>query len=95
MASLWREFVDTIDGKISVDDGLFWGTDLRALMAWPLIPFLVVMFIADPPSTAANVVASAMLIFEVWWTIFLVRRRAAKKRNWVEPTRFSEENNGY
>lgn len=95
MASLWQEFVDTIDAQISVDDGLFWGTDLRALMALPLIPFLVVMFLAHPPSTAANVVGSAMLIFEVWWIIFLLRRRAAKKRNWVEPTRFSDENNGY
>jgi hypothetical protein len=95
MASLWQEFVDTIDARISVDDGLFWITDLRALMAWPLIPFFVVTLLADPPSTVANVAMVAMLVLEIWWTVFLFRRRAAKKREWVEPTRFSDQNNGY
>ena len=95
MASLWQELVDTIDAQISVHDDRFWATDLRALMAWPLIPFFPVMLFVDPPSTTANVTLVAMLSFEVWWTIFLFRRRAAKKRNWVEPTRYSDENNGY
>ena len=95
MASLWQEFVDTVEAQISVDDGLFWVTDLRALMAWPLIPFLVAMFFLDLPSTAANIAMTLMLAFEVWWTVFLLRLRAAKKRKWVEPTRFSDEKNGY
>lgn len=95
MASPWREFVDFIDAQISVDDGLFWLTDLKALMAWPLIPFFVIMLLAEPPSVFANVAMVAMLIFEVWWTFFLLRRRAAKKRDWIEPTRFSDENKGY
>lgn len=95
MASLWQAFVETVDAQISVDDRLFWATDLRALIAWPLIPFFVLIFLANPPSTSANVIAAAMLIFEVWWTIFLFRRRATKKRDWVDPSRFSDENNGY
>lgn len=95
MASLWQDFVDAVDAQISVDDRLFWATDLRALIAWPLIPFLVLIFLAGPPSAIANVIAAAMLIFEIWWTIFLFRRRATKKRNWVEPSQFSDENKGY
>lgn len=95
MASLWQEFVDTVDGQISVDDGLFWMTDLRALMAWPLIPFLAVALFADPPPTVANIAMVAMLVFAIWWIVCLLRRRADKKRNWVEPTRFSDQNNGY
>lgn len=94
MASLWQEFVDTIDSWISVDDN-FWMTDLRTLLAWPLISFFMVIRLADPPSIVANVAMVAMLVFEIWWTVFLYRRRAAKKRDWVEPTRFSDENNGY
>lgn len=94
MASLWQEFVDTIDAQISVKDGL-WISDSQALMAWPLVPFFVVMLLADLPSIVANVAMVAMLVFEIWWTVFLYRRRAVKKRDWVEPTRFSDENNGY
>jgi hypothetical protein len=94
MASLWQEFVDTIDARISVKDGLFW-TDLRALMAWPFLPFMLVVILTGPSSTSANVALVATLIFEVWWSVFLFRRRAIKKRDWVEPTRFSDENNGY
>ncbi|OQW77102.1 MAG: hypothetical protein BVN32_08580 [Proteobacteria bacterium ST_bin14] len=95
MASLWQDFVDTVDAQISVNDRLFWAVDFGALIAWPFIPFFVLVFLADPPSTSANVIAAAMLIFEVWWTIFLFRRRATKKRKWVEPSRFSDENSGY
>ena len=95
MASLWQEFVDTVDAQISVDDGHFWLIDVRALMAWPLMPFLIVMLFVDLHSTGGNIALGLMLIFEVWWTVFLFRLRAAKKRSWAEPTRFSDDNNGY
>lgn len=94
MASVWQEFVDTIDSWISVDDGLFW-TDFRALMALPMMPFVAIAALADLASTAANVAILAMVLFEVWWAIFLFRRRAAKKRRWTEPQRFSDDTNGY
>lgn len=95
MASLWQEFVDTIDSQISVDDGLFWATRSRALLAWPFIPFFGVVLFAETPSPVVDVAMVATLIFEVWWTVFLFRRRAAKKCQWVEPTRFSDQNDGY
>lgn len=94
MAGLWQEIVDTIDAQMSVKDGLF-TTDLRALMMWPLVPFLVALCFVEMPSTAANVIAFAMLAIEVPWVIFLLRRRAKKKRAWVEPARFSDDTNGY
>lgn len=94
MASLWQEFVETIDSQISVDDGLFW-TDFRALMALSMAPFAAIVALSNPPSTIATVALIAMLLFEVWWAIFLLRRRAAKKRDWTEPQRFSDDTNGY
>ena len=94
MASLWQEFVDTVDAQISVDSGMFYN-DLRGLMFWPLLPFFIAApFVAGNELVGWLMVAGTVLI-EVLWVIFLFRRRAAKKRNWIEPTRFSDENNGY
>jgi hypothetical protein len=95
MARFRQEFVDWVDSQISVDDGLFWFTDLRAMMAWPAVPFIVLIVLADPPSTAANIAFAAMILCMAWWTAFLLRRRAAKKRSWIEPKRFSDDTNGY
>jgi len=94
MAGLWQEFVDVVDAQISVKDGLFL-TGLRWLMTWPLIPFLIALCFVETPSALANGIAIAVLLIEVPWVIFVVRRRAAKKREWVEPTRFSDDTNGY
>jgi len=94
MASLWQDFLGTVDAQISVDNGMFYN-DLRALMFWPLLPFIIATpFVAGNESVGWFMVGSMVLV-EVPWFIFLFRRRAAKKRSWIEPTRFSDENNGY
>lgn len=94
MASLWKEFLSTVDAQISVKDGLFYN-DFGTLMFWPLLPF----FIATPFVAGNELVGwfmvAGMVLAEVPWVIFLFRRRAAKKHSWIEPTRFSDENKGY
>ena len=94
MASLWQEFVDTVDAQISVNDGLFY-SDLRAMIAWPMLPFVIVIALSDPPSTLTDVALVLLLVLEVWWVRFLFRRRREKKERWIEPTRFSDDSNGY
>jgi hypothetical protein len=94
MASLWREIVDTIDAQISVHDDMFL-SNLQFSIWMPAIPFGFALGFMDLPSTAGYIVGGLMFAVTVPWTVFLFRRRAAKKRTWVEPTRWSDENNGY
>jgi hypothetical protein len=94
MAGLWREIVDVIDSEISVRDDRFI-TDLRFLVWLPAIPFMIALCFVDLPSRLGYALVGLMFGFMVPWAIFLFRRRAAKKRTWTEPTRWSDENNGY
>jgi hypothetical protein len=94
MASLWREFVGVIDDQISVRDDRFWW-DLRFLIWLPAFPFAISLCFIELPSTLGYIVGGLMFACLVPWVRFLLRRRAEKKRDWVEPTRFSNERNGY
>ncbi|HVI97632.1 MAG TPA: hypothetical protein VM657_01045 [Sphingomonas sp.] len=88
------EIVGAIDDQISVRDDLFlW--DIRLLIWLPAVPFAIALCFVELPSTLGYVIGFLMFASTVPWTIFLFRRRAAKKREWVEPKRFSDENNGY
>lgn len=95
MASLWREFVDFVDSQISVEDHRFWSTDLRSLAAWALLPFVTLLFLVDRPSTLAELAGLAGFLLEAGWIWFVFKRRAIKKRHWTEPTRYSDQNEGY
>jgi hypothetical protein len=90
MHKAWQFFVDTIDAQISGDDQRFW-RDLRGLIILPWIPFFVALCFVDTPSVLGDVLVGAMFGVTIPWTIFLLRRRAIKKRSWVEPTRFSDD----
>ena len=94
MGGLWRAIVDMIDGQISVYPERF-AMDLRGLIWVPAVPFLIAMAFTETPSTLGYIEGVAMLCAIVAWTIFLFRRRAIKKRTWVEPIRYSDDNNGY
>ena len=77
MASLWQEFVDTVDAQISVDNGMFYN-DLRGLMFWPLLPFIIATpFVADN-EPVGSVLVAGMVLIEIPWVIFLFKRRAVK-----------------
>jgi len=94
VSQVWLSFVEWVDRQISVRDGLFW-MDLRWLIWLPAISFLVALFAVRKPSALAYTLGALAFISVVIWTVFLFRRRATKKRNWVEPDRWYDETNGY
>jgi hypothetical protein len=94
MSELWREFVDTVDTQISVKDDRFL-SDLRGLIWWPVIPFLPAFIFVEPPSIGAFCLILVVVLTTMAWTWFLFHRRAVKKRSWVEPDRYADDNNGY
>ena len=79
---------------ISVKAGMFI-QDFRFLMTLPLIPFFIVLAFVEKPSTLANWIGLAMLLIEIPWVIFLLKLRSAKREKWIEPTRYSDDTNGY
>jgi hypothetical protein len=94
MARIWDVIVEIIDDQTSVRDTHFlW--DLRFLVWVPAIPFAIALCFVEKPSALGYILGTLMFAAMIPWTVFLFRRRAAKKRRWVEPTRFSDENNGY
>lgn len=94
MTSLWHEFVGVIDDQISVRDARFWW-DLRFLIWLPTTPFAILLCFIELPSMLGYIVGGLMFASLLPWLRFLLRRRSVKKRDWIEPARFSDERNGY
>ena len=91
---IWESIVNTLDSQINVKDGLFF-SDLPFLASLPAIPFFLAAFLTGTPSTAATVLVALAFVAMVLWTIFIFKRRKIKKQNYAQPTRFSDDNNGY
>ncbi|BCI70561.1 hypothetical protein SPKIRA_13910 [Sphingomonas paucimobilis] len=65
------------------------------MAAWALLPFVTLLFLVDRPSTLADLAGLAGFLLEAGWIWFVFKRRAIKKRHWTEPTRYSDQNEGY
>jgi hypothetical protein len=92
--TLRQEIVDTIDSQISVKDSFFF-RDLRLLGFLPLIPGIIFGLVAAPDNEASKYAFGLGLVACVPWIIFLFKRRQIKKSNWIEPTRFSDDQGPY
>jgi hypothetical protein len=62
------------------------------LPLWPFLGAALIWFENEIVRQTSLVIG---VLLCVPWTIFLFRRRRLKKKDWVEPTRFSDENGGY
>jgi len=83
-----------LDSKISVDDGMFI-QDVKFLAPLPLIPFVVISMFLEPRSRLIMISLIVGLVLSIMWTIFILRVRREKKAEWVSPTRWTDQNNGY
>ncbi|HVR89582.1 MAG TPA: hypothetical protein VHG29_00620 [Novosphingobium sp.] len=91
--TLREHFVSWVDDQISVR-GSFW-LDIKNLAFLPMSPAIVVAWIwFDDEVTRQSAIAFGLGVCVIW-TGFVFHRRKLKKLNWVEPTKFSEENGGY
>ena len=91
--TLVEDFLFWTDEQISVKTP-FW-SDIKWLAWLPMWPFLatvMIWFENEPLRQGALIIG---FVLSVAWTAFLFRRRHLKKKTWIEPTRFSDENGGY
>ncbi len=94
MSRLNDDFVDVVDGHLSVDDNTFY-LDIK-LLAWvPLVPALILGIILGTPNDTVTLVAVISLVCCIPWVVFLFRRQKKKKQEWIKPTRWSDDLGSY
>lgn len=90
----WRAHVlSWLDDQISVKSS-FWN-DLKWLVWLPAWPFALIAWIWFDTSIVRQVAIGTGFIFCLAGTVLIFQRRRIKKRDWVEPSRYSDENGGY
>ncbi len=82
-----------LDDQISVKSH-FW-SDLKWLVWLPIWPFAVIAWVwFDTVFIRQGALVVGFLLC-IAWGAFIFHRRRIKKRDWVEPSRFTDENGGY
>jgi hypothetical protein len=83
-----------LDGQISVKDGLFL-QGARSLLFLPFLPFFIVSFAFEAGSLPMRLIVLGGLLVCIPWGFLVFKVRRKKKDSWVEPTRWTDQNNGY
>jgi len=86
---LREHFLFWLDSQISVGS-LFW-SDIRWLLWVPLWPFLFISWIWFDVVAVRQASLGIGLFLCVPWGFLIAHRRRIKRRDWVEPTRFSDK----
>lgn len=94
MAVLWREFVNTVDGRLSGGPSRRW-MDLREIIGWPLLIGIVVTACLPQGSALAGIALIATFLIETVWVVFLFRRWRVQAAEFVPATRLSDDPAGY
>lgn len=82
-----------LDEQISVNSN-FW-SDLRWLVWLPIWPFVIIAWVWLDTVVIRQGALVVGPFLCIPWGGFIFHRRRIKKRDWVEPSRFTDENGGY
>ncbi|MFL0588335.1 hypothetical protein ACH0BU_17080 [Sphingomonas olei] len=94
MASIWQEFIDTLDGQLSGDPKRKW-MDVKPLMGLPLFPGFVIVACMPTASIAAKTAMTITFVVELAWLILIFKRWKVKAAAFTPATRFSDDPAGY
>ena len=92
MSSLRELLVGWVDDQISVVDSRFYW-DVRWFVLVPFLPAFIALAVGQ--TSIFDVLLVLGLVVVLPWMLLVSRRRALKKKSWVEPTRYSDMNGGY
>ena len=82
-----------LDDQISVESH-FW-SDLKWLVWLPIWPFAIISWVWFDTIVIRQGALIIGFLICVAWSALIFHRRRIKKRDWVEPSRFTDENGGY
>ncbi len=87
-----------VDGNISVQKdtfGFLLGWDYLGLIAPFFIPAMISLLAGESAAQLTSWLFAGAVMACIPWTAYILKRRKLKVENWVKPTRYSDETNGY